>query len=710
MRWGMEQLLIKKRQPGDRVIALAGNPNVGKSTAFNELTGMHQHTGNWPGKTVVNAQGYCEFEGKGFVLVDLPGCYSLFAHSAEEEAARDFLCFGGADAAAVVCDATCLERNLNLVLQTLEITPKAVVCVNLLDEARRKGVKVDLARLSKLLGVPVVGTEARQKKGLDLFMRRVAQMAALPRKKTRAPAVEYPAEIERAVGLLLPETERLCGEALDPRWLALRLLEGCDAQLEAALEEKLGRSPLSDPAVSEKLALALEDLSLCGLTREMLCDKIVSAIVNQAETIAKEVVTIEGAGYSNLDRRLDRLFTSRATGFPILLLLLLLIFWLTIAGANAPSALLSSGLFWLGDRLRELLYALFLPEWLIALLIDGMYKTLSWVVSVMLPPMAIFFPLFTLLEDFGYLPRVAFNLDRVFQRCGACGKQALTTAMGFGCNAAGVVGARIIDSPRERLIAILTNNFIPCNGRLPMLVSLITMFFVAMLPAGGGASALSALLLLAVILLGVAMTFAASKLLSKTVLKGTPSSFALELPPYRRPQIGKVIVRSVFDRTLFVLGRAAAVAAPAGLLIWALANIELGGASLLSHCAQFLDPFARLFGMDGVILLAFLLGWPANEIVIPIVIMAYLAQGSLVEMTDLAALHELLTQNGWTWVTALCTMLFSLMHWPCSTTCVTIYKETKSLKWTAAAFLLPTLCGLLTCFLVATAAKLFGWA
>lgn len=710
MRWGMDQLLIKKRQPGDRVIALAGNPHVGKSTAFNELTGMHQHTGNWPGKTVVNAQGYCEFEGKGFVLVDLPGCYSLFAHSAEEEAARDFLCFGGADAAAVVCDATCLERNLNLVLQTLEITPQAVVCVNLLDEARRKGVKVDLARLSKLLGVPVVGTEARQTKGLDLFMRRVAQMAALPRKKTRAPAVEYPAEIERAVGLLLPETERLCGEALDPRWLALRLLEGCDAQLEAALEEKLGRSPLSDPAVSEKLALALEDLSLCGLTREMLCDKIVSAIVNQAETIAKEVVTIEGAGYSNLDRRLDRLFTSRATGFPILLLLLLLIFWLTIAGANAPSALLSSGLFWLGDRLRELLYALFLPEWLIALLIDGMYKTLSWVVSVMLPPMAIFFPLFTLLEDFGYLPRIAFNLDRVFQRCGACGKQALTTAMGFGCNAAGVVGARIIDSPRERLIAILTNNFIPCNGRLPMLVSLITMFFVAMLPAGGGASALSALLLLAVILLGVAMTFAASKLLSKTVLKGTPSSFALELPPYRRPQIGKVIVRSVFDRTLFVLGRAAAVAAPAGLLIWALANIELGGASLLSHCAQFLDPFARLFGMDGVILLAFLLGWPANEIVIPIVIMAYLAQGSLVEMTDLAALHDLLTQNGWTWVTALCTMLFSLMHWPCSTTCVTIYKETKSLKWTAAAFLLPTLCGLFTCFLVATAAKLFGWA
>ena len=279
--------------------------------------------------------------------------------------------------------------------------------------------------------------------------------------------------------------------------------------------------------------------------------------------------------------------------------------------------------------------------------------------------------------------------------------------MGFGCNAAGIVGCRIIDSPRERLLAILTNNFVPCNGRFPTLIAILSMFFVG--AAGGwGGSVLSALLLTGVILLGVGLTFAATRLLSVTVLKGEASSFSLELPPYRRPQVGRVIVRSVFDRTLFVLGRAAAVAAPAGLLIWIMANVTVGEATLLGHCASFLDPFARIMGMDGVILLAFLLGLPANEIVIPIVIMAYLSQGSLVDMTDLNALHALLVNHGWTWVTALCTMIFSLMHWPCSTTCMTIYKETKSLKWTAAAFLIPTLCGLLLCFLIASAARIFG--
>lgn len=703
-----EELVIHRQKDSDRVIALAGNPNVGKSTVFNELTGMHQHTGNWPGKTVSNAQGCCTVHGQGYVLVDLPGCYSLLAHSAEEEAARDFFCFGGADAAVVVCDATCLERNLNLVLQALEITGRTVVCVNLLDEAKHKGVKVNLEKLSRLLGVPVVGTAARSGKGLTELMAQVKTVSEWDGKKlSREPLITYPEYLEAAVGRLLPAAEKFCDGKLPARWLALRLLEHSDKGLELGLEKKFGKSPWEEQEIAAVLADIWAEFAEAGISPEKLQDDIVSSIVLRAEQLANDVVVVGNGGYSPRDRRLDKIFTSKATGFPILFLLFLFIFWLTITGANYPSELLSTGLFWLGDRIRELLLAIHTPTWLCGLFVDGMYKTLAWVVSVMLPPMAIFFPLFTLLEDLGYLPRVAFNLDYCFQKCGACGKQSLTTLMGFGCNAAGVVGCRIIDSPRERLIAILTNNFVPCNGRLPMLISIITMFFIST-SGGFGGSTLSALLLMAVILLGLGMTFGVSKLLSVTVLKGIPSSFALELPPYRRPQVGKILVRSIFDRTLFVLGRAAAVAAPAGLLIWILANVSLGGTTLLAHLSGFLDPVARLFGLDGVILLAFLLGLPANEIVIPIVIMAYLSQGSLVDMTDLNALHALLVDHGWTWVTALCTMLFSLMHWPCSTTCMTIYKETKSLKWTAAAFLIPTVCGLGICFIIATVARLCG--
>lgn len=619
-------LAIKKREDSDRVIALCGNPNVGKSTIFNALTNLHQHTGNWPGKTVANAQGYCRHKERGYLLVDLPGCYSLQAHSAEEEAARDFLLSGSPDCTVAVCDATCLERNLNLVLQVLELTPNLIVCVNLLDEAKRKGVRVDLAKLSELLGTPVVGASARDGKGLSELM---------------------------------DEVEKLCHEPKPPREL-----------------------PETDPEMR----------------------------VHQAQWISEAAVSLEPQNRSiSRDRKLDRILTSPLTGFPIMLLLLLGIFWLTITGANYPSALLSEGLFWLGDRIRDRFIYLGSPEWLTGLVCDGMYRTLAWVVAVMLPPMAIFFPLFTLLEDFGYLPRVAFNLDRCFKSCGACGKQALTTCMGFGCNAAGVVGCRIIDSPRERLIAMLTNNFVPCNGRLPMLISLITMFFVG--AAGGlGASVLSSAMLVGLIALGLLMTLAVSKFLSATLLKGVPSSFTLELPPYRRPQLGKVIVRSIFDRTLFVLGRAASVAAPAGLIIWLLANIHAGGDTLLAHCAGFLDPFARVFGLDGVILLAFILGLPANEIVIPLIIMAYLSQGSLVELSDLTALRSLLIDNGWTWVTALCVMVFSLMHWPCSTTCLTIKKESGSWKWTAAAVAIPTVCGLILCFLIANACRLLGIA
>ena len=697
---------IQKLSPDDKVIALAGNPNVGKSTVFNALTGLNQHTGNWPGKTVTNAQGRCTAGGRSYVMVDIPGAYSLMAHSAEEEVARNFICFGEPDAVVVVCDATCLERNLNLVLQTLEISRRVVVCVNLMDEAERKGIKLDLELLSGRLGVPVVGTTARRKKSLRLLTDCLERVCSAP-EPGEPFSVRYPDAIEDAVALLEPLVEEKSAGRLNSRWLSLRLLDQDDSLIRE-INACLGEDFLRDEALQSALGEAEALLRERGVENtDQLKDMTVAALIHSAEAICCGAVTCERSQYAETDRRLDKLLTGRLTGYPVMLALLALIFWLTISGANYPSQLLADGLFRVQDRLTELFEYLNAPDWLHGVLVLGVYRVLAWVVSVMLPPMAVFFPLFTLLEDAGYLPRVAYNLDKPFKRCRACGKQALTMCMGFGCNAAGVVGCRIIDSPRERLLAILTNNFVPCNGRFPTLIALLTMFFVG--TAGGGLSpVLSALLLTAAIVLGVGITFAVTKLLSETLLRGVPSSFTLELPPYRKPQIGKVLVRSVFDRTLFVLGRAAAVAAPAGLVIWLMANITAGGVSILAHCAAFLDPFARLMGLDGVILLAFILGFPANEIVIPIIIMAYTAQGSILELDSLAQMKQLFVQNGWTWVTAVSVMLFSLNHWPCSTTLLTIKKETGSLKWTALAAAIPTGVGVALCILFNAVAGLFA--
>lgn len=446
-------------RPGDRVVALAGNPNVGKSTVFNCLTGLRQHTGNWPGKTVATARGRCEYGGHGYVLVDLPGTYSLLAHSAEEMVARDFLCWGGADAAVVVCDASCLERNLNLVLQTIELQPRTVVCVNLMDEARRRGITVDLEGLSRRLGVPVVGTAAGRGEGLDALMAAVERAAS---GEVRGRPARYLPPIERALEPLTAQLAGRCGP-VPPRWAALRLLAGDDEAL-SALADRLGRDLREEEGTAECLAQARAELAAVGLEGPALGDRLVSCLVWAAEDLAHAAVREEGAR-DRRDRRLDRLFTSRLTGIPVMLLLLAGVFWLTIAGANYPSQLLSGLLFRVQDGLTEVFAALGAPEWLHGALVLGVWRTLAWVVSVMLPPMAIFFPLFTLLEDLGYLPRVAFVLDHAFQKAHACGKQALTMCMGFGCNAAGVVGCRIIDSPREQLIAMLTNSFVPCNGR-----------------------------------------------------------------------------------------------------------------------------------------------------------------------------------------------------------------------------------------------------
>ncbi len=678
-------------------VALAGNPNVGKSTIFNSLTGMKQHTGNWAGKTVDNAVGYYRSRKFNYTFVDIPGTYSLMAHSPEEEIARNFLCFNAPQAVVVVCDATCLERNLNLVLQTMEICKNVIVCVNLLDQAKAKKITVNLEKLQTELGVPVIGTIGHKRKSI---LSLIDTLDHNQHNKNYL-KIKYPKVLEAALDILEPKIKEHTNDAVNPRWLSLKLLEE-DKTLQKQIEIHFGTKFLENEDIKSALLEAKAFLSDNGVTQENSEELIVNTIVKKAESITHSV--IEKPEKSNsLDRKLDRIFTSRILGFPIMLLFLGLIFWITISLANYPSQLLSNFFSFLESKLSIFVAFLGAPDWLHNCLILGVFRTLSWVVSVMLPPMAIFFPLFTLLEDSGYLPRIAFNLDKPFKSCNACGKQALTMCMGFGCNAVGVTGCRIIDSKRERLLAILTNNLVPCNGRFPTIIAIITMF----LCFGEHQSILSSLMLLAVIVLGVISTFVVTKFLSLTVLKGTPSSYTLELPPYRKPQITKIIVRSIFDRTLFVLGRAVSVAAPAGLFIWLMANIFVNGASLLTHCASFLDPFGKFLGLDGVILLAFILGLPANEIVMPIIIMAYLNNGFLTESASLFAMRELFISNGWTINTAISVILFSLFHWPCATTILTIKKETDSIGWTILSVLLPTILSVLVCMLFNFLVRLF---
>lgn len=688
----------------EKVVALAGNPNVGKSTVFNALTGLKQHTGNWPGKTVECAKGNVEDKGNKFQLVDLPGSYSLLAHSEEEEIARDFICFEKPDAVIVVCDGTTLERNMNLVLQIMETTKNVILCVNLLDEAKRKNIEINLNKLSDILKIPVIGTAARSGKGLEKIFPSLYELFS--NKKDDIYIVRYPEELEREISILQEDLEKFLPDTLNARWATVRVLED-DKSFFESLSKYENIDLSANKNLDEKIKASRLRLQDKTYNPEKIKDSIVEAFVNNAEEICKDTVIYKNKNYNQRDRKLDKLFTSKTTGFLIMFLLLLGVFWITIAGANVPSDLINKLLFSWEDNILAFLKNIGLPKSIYGPLVFGVYRVVAWVISVMLPPMAIFFPLFTLLEDFGYLPRVAFNLDKYFQKCNACGKQALTMCMGFGCNAAGVTGCKIIDSPRERLIAILTNNFVPCNGRFPTIIATITMFLVMGFGGGFLSSLFSAFILALVIILGVFITILASKILSETLLKGIPSSFTLELPPYRVPQVGTVIVRSIFDRTIFVLGRAVVVAAPAGIIIWLLANINFGDMSILNHLVNFLEPLARLMGLDGVILTAFLLGLPANETVVPIIIMTYLSKGSLLELDDINVMRNLLVNNGWTIITAINVILFSLMHWPCGTTLLTIHKETGSIKWTVISFLLPTVFGIVSCICFTSLAKLF---
>ena len=603
------------------MMVLAGNPNVGKSTIFNCLTGMHQHTGNWAGKTVANAKGTWKAEGMPDIqLTDAPGCYSLESSSPEEEVARECICDPDIKGVIVVCDGTCLERNLILALQILEYRRDVILCINLMDRVRKKGMEIDTEKLGSLLNVPVITTCASQKKQIK-------------------------SKLSRAVAELL--------------------------QSSPLLDDKKDTARMSPEEIVEE------------------AQKIAAAVTTQKSVEEDKTIKI------------DRLLTSPWTGFPAMGIMIFVILWITLKGANYPSEFLSSRLLALEEPFFRGLAGIGLSAEFCEMTVYGMYRVLAWVVSVMLPPMAIFFPMFTLLEDWGFLPRVAFNLDRCFKGCKACGKQALTMCMGLGCNASAVVGCRIIDSRRERLLAMLTNSLVPCNGRFPLLIGIITMFFASESREKG------ALILTGVIMLGIAATFAATRLLSATVLRGTAASFTMELPEYRKPQFGKVIVRSVFDRTLFVLGRAAAVAAPAGMIIWIMANSFSGDISIIQRMAEFLDPVGRFMGMDGVILTAFILGIPANEIVLPIAMMIYMSMGTLGETGDLNYFADILCSNGWTEIKAINVMIFSLMHWPCATALLSVKKEAGGWRWAAAAFAVPLIMGVTVCSVTAAFYRIF---
>jgi len=671
----------------EHVIALAGNPNTGKSTVFNSLTGLRQHTGNWPGKTVVNAMGGFNYKNENYALVDLPGTYSLFASSVEEVVARDFICFGNPEAVIVVADATCLERNLNLLFQIMELTSNVILCINLIDEAKKKNIAVDGKGIEKKLGIPVILTAARSGIGINELLESIKSVAQKQYSFSNM-KITYSDEIETLVSQLEPLVKEIA-PSINTRWLSLRLIDG-DKSILNSMEQYLTAE------VIIQLKAIRENLKLQS-PREKIREYINEENYKAAKLIKDNYVK-EDAEKFKRDEKIDNIITSKKFGIPLMLLMLGIIFWITIKGANLPSQILSDILFSFEEKLTAWFTYLNAPKWLHGVLVLGLYRTLAWVVSVMLPPMAIFFPIFTLLEDLGYLPRIAFNMDHLFKRACAHGKQCLTMCMGFGCNAAGVIGCRIIESPRERIIAILTNNFVPCNGRFPTLIAISTIFFTISSDKKVS-SLIPALSVTLLVIIGIMVTLSVSYLLSKTILKGVPSSFTLELPPYRRPQLLRLLYTSVIDRTVFVLLRAVLVAAPAGAVIWVLGNAFIGDISILDHIASLLDPLGKFIGLDGFILMAFILGLPANEIVLPILLMSYLSTGSIIEFDSIKSLNRVFESHGWTHLTALNTMLFSLLHWPCSTTLWTIKKETQSIKWTILSIVIPTLIAFSVCFI-----------
>lgn len=586
-------------------VALIGNPNVGKSTLFNKLTGKKQHTGNWAGKTVEIAKSVYKTKEACYHIVDLPGIYSLDFKSPEEKIAKDFLLSKQFDAVIILTDATDLKRNFHLTLQVLKICPKSILCINMMDEAKRRGITIDTAGLSKALSVPVITCSAR--KNIDSVKEALTHIDELSEKN-----------------IILPKKEEL----------------------------------------------------------------IQNYVTYSIDRVAKK------------ERLIDSILCGKYTAVPIMVLFLAVILWITIVGANYPSELLAELLSIIGEKLGGLLLSLNPPMWLYGILIDGAYSVTAQVVSVMLPPMAIFFPLFSLLEESGFLPRIALNLDTPFKKAGSSGKQALTMCMGLGCNAVGVTGCRIIPSDKQQLIAILTNSFMPCNGRFPTIILLIGIML-----GHFTTSLLSAVLLTLFILLAVIVTLLITKVLSR-ILTGENISVIIELPSYKKPPIIKILTESLIHKALHILGRALIVSAPAGIVLWLLGNIHINSSSILILMSEFLEPIGSLLAMDGVILLAFILGIPANEIVLPIAVMIYTASSNMSAVST-EEIKSILLTGGWDFFTALSVALFSLFHWPCATTLLTIKKESNSLKYTLLSLIIPTAIGFILCSCVNLCKLLF---
>lgn len=603
-------------------VLLMGNPNVGKSTVFNEITGMHQHTGNWTGKTVDSAIGKYYYKYNNYELIDLPGTYSLIASSKEEEIAGNYLLNENYDCVVIVIDATLLQRNLMLFYQIFDITSKVVVLLNLCDEAKKRNIEIDKNILQNLLGVPVIKATARSGKGINELL--------------------------------------------------------------------------------EEIHLVVTNEEDYYTKRNVNIDKIdTDNILEKAQFVSSKAIKTVPSKKEKRDEILDKILLGKYTSIPIMLLIFGLILFITIRLSNYPSEFLSDIFSKFEVFLSNKMTDSGISPILISLLVDGMLKVLLWVIAVMFPPIVIFFPLFSLLEDFGILPRFAFNLDSPFEKCNACGKQALTTCMGLGCNAIGVTGARIIDSKRERNIAIITNSLTPCNGRFPFLIAVISIFLAKN-------SITASLILLSFIVLSVIVTMICSKILSKTALKGKSGSLIFELPKYRVPDFKNVIKSTFRDKILFVLFRAVIVSIPAGLIIWALANIDVSGISLLNILSAKLDAFGKIIGLDGVLLVAFILGLPANEIVLPIALMAYLSTNVMSDYSSIESLSAILVSNGWTIKTAICACVFSMFHFPCATTLLTIGKETKSIKYTLLSIITPLLSGIIICTVINALFSIFS--